>query len=201
MHWLSCFLDPSFRNFAFIPNVTTADKRFKRDLLNDVDQWLLAEMQPAATQIARKAAGEELMEQGVQLQLEAPAKKRRTDPFDELRTMQSTRDRPQTQDAQLHNEATVLQETCQHELSSYKSLRVTAACKNPLTFWNDNAADYPILAATSRRLYCISASSAQSERDFSSVGHSITDTRLQLSPANVEAIELVRWGMRNDMFH
>jgi len=42
----------------------------------------------------------------------------------------------------------------------------------------------------------ISASSAQSERDFSSVGRTITDARARLSAAKVEAIELVRWGLR-----
>ena len=38
----------------------------------------------------------------------------------------------------------------------------------------------------------------QSDRDFSSVGHSITDvrSRLGLSASKVEAIELVRWGLR-----
>ena len=37
---------------------------------------------------------------------------------------------------------------------------------------------------------------AQSERDFSSVGRTITDARARLSAAKVEAIELVRWGLR-----
>lgn len=71
--------------------------------------------------------------------------------------------------------------------------------KNPLQFWSDNAAAYPILSHTARRIFCISASSAQSERDFSSVGHTITDMRSLLSPEKVEAIEMVRWGMRADL--
>jgi len=37
---------------------------------------------------------------------------------------------------------------------------------------------------------------AQSERDYSSVGRTITDARARLSATKVEAIELVRWGLR-----
>ena len=41
---------------------------------------------------------------------------------------------------------------------------------------------------------CISASSAQSERDFSSVGRTVTEMRSRLSADKV--LELVRSGMR-----
>jgi len=37
--------------------------------------------------------------------------------------------------------------------------------------------------------------STQFERDFSSVGRTITDARARLSAAKVEAIEVVRWGL------
>ena len=47
-----------------------------------------------------------------------------------------------------------------------------------------------------RRILRISASSAQSERDFSSVGRTVTDMRSRLSADKIEAIELVRWGKR-----
>lgn len=89
--------------------------------------------------------------------------------------------------------------SCEEELARYKALRVPTSYKNPLQFWGENAAAYPILSHTARRIFCISASSAQSERDFSSVGHAITDMRSLLSPEKVEAIEMVRWGMRADL--
>ena len=60
---------------------------------------------------------------------------------------------------------------------------------------NSIATEYPVLSAVARSVYCISASSAQSERDFSSVGHTITDVRSRLSASKVEAIELVRWSL------
>ena len=88
--------------------------------------------------------------------------------------------------------------SCKEELARYKALRVpvSTANKNPLSYWKANSAEYPLLAQIARRLFCISASSAQSERDFSSVGNTITDVRSRLSPEKVEAIELLRWGMR-----
>jgi len=115
-------------------------------------------------------------------------KKMRLDPFADLR------DEPCTSQAQPPTES----ESCEGELSRYKMLKVpvSTANKNPLNYWKANSVEYPILAQVARRLFCISASSAQSERDFSSVGATITDVRSRLSPEKVEAIELLRWGMR-----
>lgn len=76
------------------------------------------------------------------------------------------------------------------------ALLVPADIHGPLSFWKHHRQDFPILAETSRRLLCISASSAQSERDFSSVGRTITDVRSRISSSKVEATELLRWGLR-----
>jgi len=65
---------------------------------------------------------------------------------------------------------------------------------SPLDFWRQNAKDFPTLSEVARRVLCISASSAQSERDFSSVGRTMTDARSRLSPDNVESMELIRWA-------
>ena len=86
--------------------------------------------------------------------------------------------------------------SCEEELSNYKGMRVPEKTLGPLDFWKNHVDDYPILSETSRRMLCISASSAQSERDFSSVGRTITDIRSQISSYKVEATELVRWGLR-----
>jgi len=52
------------------------------------------------------------------------------------------------------------------------------------------------VSTVARRLSAISASSAQSERHFSSVGRTVTDTRSQLSASKVESIEIFRWGLK-----
>ena len=82
------------------------------------------------------------------------------------------------------------------ELARYKALQVPAASNGILNFWKEHAQEYPVMSHVARRLYSISASTAQSERDFSSVGHTVTDMRSRLSASKVEAIEMVRWGMR-----
>jgi hAT family C-terminal dimerisation region len=41
----------------------------------------------------------------------------------------------------------------------------------------DHTKEYPVMAVTVSCMLCISARSVQSERDFSSVGHTITDAR------------------------
>jgi hypothetical protein len=83
--------------------------------------------------------------------------------------------------------------TAEDKLAKYKALRLPPTSrKNPLLFWRENASEFSLMSATARRIYSISASSAQSERDFSSLGHTITDVRSMLSAGRVEAIEIVR---------
>ncbi len=92
-----------------------------------------------------------------------------------------------------------IEASCREEIQRYKHLSqaaTEATSRNPLVFWRESQHVYPILSFTARRILCIAASSAQSERDFSSLGHSITDQRASLSPKTVEAMELLRWGIK-----
>ena len=43
------------------------------------------------------------------------------------------------------------------------------------------------------------ASSAQSERDFSSVGRTVTDMRSRLNENTVEALKVLRWGLSAEL--
>ena len=52
----------------------------------------------------------------------------------------------------------------------------------------------PVLSQVARRVLAISASSVQSERDFSCLGYTLTDLRTRLSANKVEAVELLRWA-------
>jgi len=112
-------------------------------------------------------------------------KKLRLDPFAELHDCPSISGQP-TEDCT----ASVQQET-----ANYKSLNVPPASSNPLQFWEKHATEYPIMSETARRLLCIPAISAQSERDFSAVGRTVTDMRSRLNDNTVEALELLWWGM------
>ena len=84
-------------------------------------------------------------------------------------------------------------------LASYEALAVPANHSSPLDFWRQNAKDFPTLSEVARRVLCISASSAQSEQDFSSAGRPMTDARSRLSPDNVESKELIRWATRAEL--
>ena len=88
-------------------------------------------------------------------------------------------------------------QSAEEELNKYKLLRLpSSANKNPLHFWRDSANDYPIMSETARRLFSISASSAQSERDFSSVGHTLADALTLVSASKIEAVGLMRLALR-----
>lgn len=121
----------------------------------------------------------------------AAAKKRRIDPFAELRDGAVSSESVSTGAANARNRQSV-----REELARYKALKVPAESSGPLQFWKEQACDYPVLSEVARRVLSISASSAQSERDFSSVGKTITDVRSRLAASKVESVELVRWGMR-----
>lgn len=56
MHWIASFLDPSFKNLAFVPQDTTNNVNFKRGLLHDLDGWILSEMRPVAKMITERIA-------------------------------------------------------------------------------------------------------------------------------------------------
>ena len=52
LHWMASFLDPSFKNLTFVESVSAADTKFKRNLLIDLDQWILTEMKVVADNMA-----------------------------------------------------------------------------------------------------------------------------------------------------
>lgn len=43
-HWIATFLDPTFKHFEFLPQANENDVRFKRNLMKDLDDWILADM-------------------------------------------------------------------------------------------------------------------------------------------------------------
>jgi len=123
--------------------------------------------------------------------MEPPAlKKARIDPFAGLR------DGASAASSSSHQATGAVVLSGREELARFKALEVPAAYGSPLVFWREHRRDFPVLSEVARRVLCISASSAQSERDFSCVGHTITDIRSRLSAEKVESIELIRWGSR-----
>ena len=116
------------------------------------------------------------------LKFQTNAKKAEVDPFAELCDGTST--------FGTEND-TNLQFSGRNKLATYNAMKVPAACGGPL--------NCPVLSQVARRVLTISASSAQSERDFSSLSYTLTELRTRLSANKVEAVELLRSGLRAGM--
>jgi len=69
-----------------------------------------------------------------------------------------------------------------------------SSASDPLMYWREQ-----MLSTVARRVFVISVTSAQSERDFCSVGRTVSDARSQLSVSKVEAIELLKWGLKTGL--
>jgi len=48
---MGTFFDPSFKHFDFIPQATSDEAHFKRNLLKDIDEWMVAEMKVVAEKL------------------------------------------------------------------------------------------------------------------------------------------------------
>jgi hypothetical protein len=59
---------------------------------------------------------------------------------------------------------------------------------DPLQWWRDNAALYPTMVRLARRILCIPATSAPSERLFSTAGLTVTDKRANLDSERVSEL-------------
>lgn len=78
-------------------------------------------------------------------------------------------------------------------------MRVPAASGGPLNFWKEQASKYRVLSAVARRMLAILAAIRERERDFSSVGDTLTELRTRLSAYKVKTVELINWKLRAAM--
>jgi hypothetical protein len=67
---------------------------------------------------------------------------------------------------------------------------------NPIEWWIEKKADWPILAQLALDLLAIPAMAAEDERVFSSTGKLITADRNQLDEDSIEAVECLRHWYR-----
>lgn len=80
------------------------------------------------------------------------------------------------------------QDTGNNELSRYLASPLLSWKCDPLEWWRINQASYPRLAIVARKYLCIPASSAPSERIFSTAGLIITEKRNRISDELAEDI-------------
>ncbi|MBN3271227.1 ZBED1 protein, partial [Polyodon spathula] len=72
------------------------------------------------------------------------------------------------------------------ELSNFKSQKVLGLNEDPLRWWSDRLALFPILPKLLQKYWCVPATSMYPERLFSSSGNVLRGKRNRLAPAHVD---------------
>jgi hAT family C-terminal dimerisation region len=90
--------------------------------------------------------------------------------------------------------AYILQQRIGSEVKLYKSLSKlgNTSDDNPLEWWQQHASAYPLLAAVARKWLAVPASSAASERVFSSAGLTVSSKRTSLGTERVATLVFLK---------
>jgi hypothetical protein len=91
-------------------------------------------------------------------------------------------------DIMITNQAITSSSNPNSELLMYENERETHRNINPLEWWHNNEAKYPILSQLAYKYLCISGTRVQSERMFSATGHLTSDRRSRLTPENADIL-------------
>jgi len=78
------------------------------------------------------------------------------------------------------------------ELEGFKQEKVLAKLLDPFEWWRDHKALYPLLAMVARKWLAVPASSASSERVFSSAGLTLTKKRQRLLPGRIAKLVFLK---------
>ena len=81
------------------------------------------------------------------------------------------------------------------EMETYEKFTYLGKNVNILHWWKRHEAVLPLLASLAKRILCIPASSAKSERVFSTGGNIVTAKRNRLAPRNVESLIVIKENM------
>lgn len=83
--------------------------------------------------------------------------------------------------------------TAAMELETYKNFPVPAEIEfDLLEWWKTQSGQFPRLSILAKRVFCIPASSASSERNFSAAGLVIDKLRSKINPKNVDDLLFLR---------
>ena len=167
LHWLASCLDPSFKTFHFVPNGRSPEERqFKFQLLKDVEQ---SAMNYLGNHVKEFDASPNTKNDVLASVFDFC----RVDSDDGMDNARSFDD-------------------AQHELQLYKAkAHRSPGDRNPLSFWNGSAAEFPMLSAVAKEIFSAQATSAQSERDFSQAGLTRTARRAQMSAKKLSDVEFL----------
>lgn len=98
----------------------------------------------------------------------------------------------ETQEAGADPELAYLDDRITSELNLYKTLAQLQVGKDPLEWWRGKAKSLPLIAQVARKWLAVPASSAASERLFSSAGLTVSDKRTCLDPERVATLVFLK---------
>ncbi len=84
------------------------------------------------------------------------------------------------------------------ELARYLQAETIDTSDDPLTWWQNNEARYPLLATVAKRYLCICATSTPSERVFSAAGNIVTPIRSSLKPDKVNMLVFLAKNLKSE---
>ena len=161
--------------------VSPADRKFKRNLLKDLPEWLrtLAQTTCGTTHPSSPVAKSTAFSEAA---TEEPLQKKRKTIFSSMRNY--------TQPVMRIGDETL---TLQQEYDMYLNGEVASDYdeENPLAYWVTVQHRLPLLAKLARHALCCSDTFAQSERDFSHTGLILTTRRSLLCPEYVSSLEFL----------
>ena len=70
---------------------------------------------------------------------------------------------------------------------------------DPLAWWGQNTGQFPLMSKLAKQILVIPASSAESERNFSTAGKITRKDRANLSSSTVEASVVVAQALKKDI--
>jgi hypothetical protein len=94
-------------------------------------------------------------------------------------------------------------QAAQFELRGYMKVPAEDISTDPLQWWKLNQNTFPLIAPIARRYLAIPASSAASERTFSTAGNIVTNKRCRLHPETVSTLVFLNgtWTQLEEMEH
>lgn len=174
LHWAATVLDPSMKHLSFL----NAEERTGH-LLN-VTKLLSRSRESVSNSIS--LSPEKVSTMFVPLQSNTTISK--SDRYDKYRIVKDM--------------SVGFAKTIEDEFQSYILAAPPDQCANPLEYWRANQSVYPQLGDIAKKIFAISASSAASEREFSTMGRIFEPRRSQLSPSVADSIMRVRSKLIRD---
>lgn len=197
IHWIATFLDPSFRELTFI-----ISKQSRLERLQAIEAGLFSMANNMKTEDlhlfvkvsrvfvkTRRWWFDHCYKDGESS--EKQKKESNNDPFSHYRSETSFKAKEET-----------IQELLSVEIADYKTISIYNGNERyeVLNFWKHNERRLPILSIIAKRILIIQASSAESERHFSSGGNIVSESRSRLSDTSVESLVVLREAYLNEMW-